>query len=80
MLGPIFIAAGAVLMVLGVFSLAAWLGGKSLWFDPESFDRKGSPQRGVMLTIYYLAAFVALVLAPLLVGGALIILGLVRVM
>lgn len=80
MLGPFLIAAGAVMMILGVVSLASWTGGKSLWFDPEAFDRRGSPQRGFMLTVYYLAAFAALVLAPLLVGAGLIVYGLTRVM
>jgi hypothetical protein len=80
MAGPILIAVGAALMILGVISLIAWIGGKSLWFDPEAFDRRGSTQRGAMLTIYYLAAFAALVIAPLLVGGAFIVCGLVRVM
>ena len=80
MLGAILIAAGAVLMVLGGISLASWIGGKSLWFDPEEFDRKGGANRDIMQVLYYYAAFAALVLAPLLAGGALIIIGLRRVM
>jgi hypothetical protein len=79
MLGHLFIAVGAVLMILGVISLVSWIGGKSLWFDPEAFDRRGGPKQDIMQQLYYFAVFAAVVLAPLLAGGAFIIYGLTLV-
>lgn len=73
MLGALLIAAGAVLMALGVAVLLAWTGGRSTWFDSGVFDRRGSTfSDRQLLTLY----FTALVVAPLLIGGLLIILGL----
>jgi hypothetical protein len=76
-MGPFLIAAGAVLMLAGVFLLSAWLSGKPAWFDTGAFDRRGATKTDRQFINVY---FVALVLAPLLVGAILIVYGLTRVM
>ena len=77
MLGPISIAAGAVLMILGVFSSTSWVSGKSRWLDSDDFDRRGTTLNDRQYLRLY---FVALVIAPLLVGAILIVYGLTLVL
>ncbi len=77
MLGPFLIAAGAVLMIAGVLLLGAWLSGRASWLDAGVYDRPGATKTDRQFINLY---FVALVLAPLLVGAVLIVYGLTRVM
>ncbi|HUT61424.1 MAG TPA: hypothetical protein VNA25_26555 [Phycisphaerae bacterium] len=73
MLGGILIAAGAMLVTLGAVMLVGWTAGKSTWFDSDVFDRRGSTVNDRQFVNLY---FIAIVLAPLLIGGILIIFGL----
>ena len=57
-------------MILGVLMLGAWLGGKSRWFGGGVLDRAGDSKNDRQFLDLY---FVALVLAPLLFGGILIV-------
>ena len=72
-LGAILIAGGLALMVLGIILLGGWLGGKSHWFDPGVYDRSGASKVDRM-SLY--VTFIAMVLAPLLLGALLIAYGL----
>ncbi len=77
MLGPILIAAGIVLMILGVISSTYWVSDKASWLNADSADRPG----GTLNERQYIRlCFVALVIAPLLVGAILIVYGLTLVM
>ena len=72
MLPIILIAAGGVLMLFGVIMLVAWVGGQSRWLDAGVLDRQGSSKNDrQFLDLYY----VSIVLAPLLCGAILIVLG-----
>lgn len=73
MLAIALIAVGVVLMLVGVITLAAWVSGKSSWFDAGVYDRQGETKTDRQYLDLY---FVALVIAPLLVGALLIVLGL----
>jgi hypothetical protein len=77
MLGPICIAVGVGLMILGVIMLASWLGGKSSWMDAEVLEREGSTVNDRQFVNLY---FLASVIAPLLVGATLIVYGLTQVL
>ena len=71
----ILIFAGAVLLVLGLGMLLAWLGGHNRWLNDGVLSRGGASKNDrQFIELYY----VALVLAPLLCGGILIALGLKR--
>ena len=73
MLPLILLAVGAVLMVFGLCMLWDWVDGDSRWFDAGVFERSGSSKNDrQFLDLYY----VAIVLAPLLSGAILIVLGL----
>jgi len=74
MLPMIVTVCGALLMLFGVCTLLSWAGGKSRWFDPSVFDRGDSKSDRQLLDLYY----VALVLAPLLSGAVMLVLGLKR--
>ena len=69
----ILIASGAGLMLFGMIATAAWVGGKSNWFDSGVFDRRGTSKTDRQFLDLY---FVAIVIAPLLSGGMLIVFGL----
>ena len=73
MLGAALIFIGTVLMFLGILLLAGWVSGKSAWFDPGVYDRQGSSKNDRQFLDLY---FIAIVLAPLLVGALLIVFGL----
>lgn len=77
MVGGILIAAGIALMVLGASLMAAWLSGKARWFDREIYDRPGDTLNDRQFIRFY---FIALVLAPLLGGGIMIVFGLKMVL
>jgi hypothetical protein len=73
MMGAGFIAVGAVLMILGVLMLTGWVAGKSRWFDPAVYDRRGGSKTDRMFLYLY---FLAIVISPMALGALLIILGL----
>ena len=73
MLAGMLIIAGSVLMLFGVLMLSGWLGGKSAWFDAGVYDRPGSSKTDRMFLDLY---FLAMVIAPLLIGAIMIVLGL----
>ena len=73
MLGLILIVVGAGLMVLGIISLAGWISGKSRWLEGGVYDRRGASKVDRQFLDLY---FVAVVIAPLLVGAILIVFGL----
>jgi hypothetical protein len=77
MLGPFLIALGAALMIAGALLLSAWLSGKASWFDADVYDRPGATKTDRQFISLY---FVALVLAPLLVGAVFIVYGLTLIM
>ncbi len=60
-------------MLVGVVTLAAWVGGRSSWFDAGVYDRQGDTKTDRQFLDLY---FVAMVIAPLLAGALLIVLGL----
>jgi hypothetical protein len=71
--GLVFIVIGAILMVGGTVMLIGWVSGKSNWFDAGVYDRQGSSKTDRQFLNLY---FLALVIAPLLVGATLIVYGL----
>jgi hypothetical protein len=73
MLGAILIAVGGALMLGGGVMLTAWTSGKSRWFDAGVFDRSGASKTDRQFIDLY---FMALVLAPLLGGALMIVVGL----
>lgn len=75
MLGAILIVVGATLATLGAVMLVGWTAGKSTWFDAGVYDRRGSTVNDRQFVNLY---FMAVVLAPLLIGGILIIFGLLE--
>ena len=77
MVGGILIAIGIALMALGAVLMAAWLNGKGTWFDREIYDRPGDTLNDRQYLRFY---FIALILAPLLGGGILIVFGLKMVL
>jgi hypothetical protein len=77
MLGIALIAAGVVLMVVGSVLLLAWTGDPSRWFDSGIHDSRGTTKTDRQFLDLY---FLAIVIAPLLVGGLLIALGLRQIL
>jgi len=73
MMAWILIAAGAALMLLGIAAIGAWIGGKGQWFDGGGYDRRGTSKTDRQLLD---VCFIALVIAPLLIGAVLIVFGL----
>jgi hypothetical protein len=73
MLGAILIVVGGALMLGGGVMLAGWTSGKSRWFDAGVFDRSGASKTDRQFIDLY---FMALVLAPLLGGALMIVVGL----
>ncbi len=60
-------------MSFGAVMLWGWLHGQSRWFNPSVFDRTGASKTDrQFLDLYY----IALVLAPLLLGATLFVYGL----
>lgn len=73
MLGPILIAAGALLMAVGAAMLSGWVGGWRGWSQQGAPGRRwGSQADWVQLLLQFLGA----VVFPLLGGTILILLGL----
>ncbi|MGA2266579.1 MAG: hypothetical protein ABSH10_09165 [Phycisphaerae bacterium] len=77
MLGIILIVAGVILMILGGILLLAWTGDPSRWFDAAVHDNRGTTKTDRQFLDLY---FLAMVIAPLLVGGLLIALGLRQIL
>ena len=75
MLGGVLILIGAALMVFGATMLAGWISGKGAWFDADVYTRPGRGQKDWLLLDLH---FMAKVLAPLMVGAVLILVGLRR--
>ncbi len=73
MMGAVLIVCGVASMLLGVLMLSGWVGGKSTWFDSAVFDRRGGSKTDRMFLYLY---FLAMVIAPLALGGLLIVMGL----
>jgi hypothetical protein len=73
MQGLVLIVIGAILMVAGTVMLLGWVSGKSNWFDAGVYDRQGASKTDRQFLNLY---FLALVIAPLLVGATLIVYGL----
>ena len=73
MLGVALIMAGAIAMLVGAIMLSAWVSGRSTWFDAGVYDRPGGFKTDRQFLILH---FMAMVLAPLLGGGILIVFGL----
>jgi hypothetical protein len=73
MLGGVLIFLGAALLGFGTVMLSGWVSGKGEWFDEEVYGRRGNTKTDRMLLDVY---FVAKVVAPLLGGAVLILLGL----
>ena len=73
MMWIILIVAGGVLMLFGICMLWGWVDGKAGWFDVSVFDRSGSSKTDrQFLDLHY----IAIVLAPLLVGVIMLAYGL----
>ena len=65
------------MMVFGAIRITAWSAGKNAWFDRDYYDRRGDTFNDrVFLDLYFLAA----VVAPLLIGGILVVWGLQQVL
>mgnify|MGYP000179700572 CR=1 FL=1 len=73
MLGVVLIILGVIAMLGGAVMLLAWVSGRSSWFDAGVYDRPGRCKTDRQFLILY---FMAMVLAPLLGGGILIVFGL----
>lgn len=73
MVSILVLIAGCGLMGFGFFMLYAWVGGRGGWFDTGVFDRSGASKNDrQFIDLYY----VAIVLAPLLIGAILLAYGL----
>ncbi len=72
MVGIVLIAIGVALMLLGAVLAVAWTGGRARWFDAGIFDRGATKTDRQFQDLHFLAT----VIAPLLIGGLLIALGL----
>jgi hypothetical protein len=72
-MGASLLAAGAVLMLVGVLMLNGWVSGKSGWFDPAVYDRRGGSKTDRMFLYLH---FLAIVICPMALGALLILLGL----
>ena len=77
MFGSILVLVGAILMLGGGIMLAGWGSGKSRWSNASVSDRQGSSKTDRMFMYLY---FVAMVIAPLLGGGIVIVAGLVKLL
>jgi hypothetical protein len=75
MLGTLFVLLGAVLMSAGGVMLTGWVSGKSRWFNASVYDRRGASKTDRMFIDLY---FISMVLAPLMAGALLIVVGLLR--
>ncbi|HUS47638.1 MAG TPA: hypothetical protein VM098_05935 [Phycisphaerae bacterium] len=75
MLGPILVLVGAGMMLSGSVMLAGWVSGKSRWFNASVYDRQGCSKTDRMFIDLY---FIAMVLAPLLGGAIVIVVGLLK--
>lgn len=73
MLGIIFLAAGAVLMLVGLITLGGWVGGRGGRVGVGVLDRHGDSKNDRQFLGLY---FMVLVVVPLLGGAVLIALGL----
>lgn len=72
MVAGALIVVGAVLMIIGMITMGGWISGQSAWFRSDVYDRAGGSKDDRWL-LY--ATFLAMVLAPLLVGSILIVYG-----
>ncbi|MBI5722905.1 MAG: hypothetical protein HZA50_03025 [Planctomycetes bacterium] len=80
MFAIMLIIAGCVLAPFGAVMMAGWMGGKSRWFRfgqydldcPDAENFRCTDSRSAMMYL----TFIAVVIAPLLGGGILIVLGL----
>jgi len=77
MSGVILVLIGVALMLTGSMTLVGWLGGKSRFFSSSVYDRQGTSKTDRMFIDLY---FVSTVLAPLLGGAILIVIGLLRLL
>jgi len=75
MLGGMLILVGAVLMLFGVTMLAGWISGKGAWSDADIYTRSGRDQKEWLLLDLH---FMAKIIAPLMAGAVLILVGLRR--
>jgi len=75
MLGPVLVLFGVGLMFMGSVMLAGWVSGKSRWFNASVYDRQGVSKTDRMFIDLY---FISMVLAPLLAGAIIIVVGLLR--
>ena len=60
-------------MLLGAIMTAGWVSGRSTWFDAGVYDRQGATKNDRQFLDLY---FIALVIAPLMIGALLIVFGL----
>lgn len=75
MLGGMLILVGAVSMLFGVTMLTGWISGKGAWSDADIYTRPGRDQKEWLLLDLH---FMAKVIAPLMAGAVLILVGLRR--
>jgi len=73
MSGAIFVIVGAALLLTGGVMLTGWVGGKDRWFSSDGCDSSGGSKTDRMFVELY---FLALVIAPLLAGATVLLLGL----
>jgi hypothetical protein len=74
-LSIILITVGSGLMILGILMLWEWLSGESKIFEAAGYDGGSSRQSDLVFMDLY---FLVLVVAPLLSGGIMIVVGLAR--
>jgi len=73
MSGAIFVIVGAALLLTGGVMLTGWVGGKERWFSSGGAEGSGGSKTDRMFVELY---FLALVIAPLLAGATVLLLGL----
>ena len=75
MLGGVLIFVGAALMLFGATMLGGWISGKGAWSDADIYTRPGRDQKEWLLLDLH---FLAKIIAPLMAGAVLILVGLRR--
>jgi tetrahydromethanopterin S-methyltransferase subunit D len=66
----ILLVLGAALLGVGAVALVSWAGDRSGWFDLRIWPRQSSARKGMIPMWFY---FFSVVVAPLLVGGTLVV-------